>query len=97
MSPEISIFFRRPIFEFFRKIFDSRARKFELHTKKDQNGAYFPVFGLFRYFLAHFLDIEGYGEECKVHCDLVFAKVTEAAVCHVELHLSEDCFRFDTS
>ncbi len=26
-----------------------------------------PVFGLFRYLRAHFLDVEGYGEEGKVH------------------------------
>ena len=60
-------------------------------------GRIFPVYGLFRYFRAHFLDVEGNGEEGKVHCDLVFAEVTEAAVCHIELHLSEDCLRFDTS
>ena len=57
----------------------------------------FPVFGLFRYLSAHFLDVEGNGEEGKVHRDLVFAEVSEAAVCHVELHLSEDGFGFDTS
>ena len=56
-----------------------------------------PVFGLFCYFRAHFLDIEGNGEEGKVHCDLVFAEVAEAAVCHVELHLTEDGFRLDAS
>ena len=56
-----------------------------------------PVFGLFCYLRAHFLDVEGNGKEGKVHCDLVFAEVTEAAVCHVELHLSEDGFRLDAS
>ena len=53
-------------------------------------GRIFPVFGLFRYFRTHFLYIEGNGEEGKVHRDLVFAEVPEAAVCHVGLHLSED-------
>ena len=56
-----------------------------------------PVFGLFRYFRTHFLYIEGNGEEGKVHRDLVFAEVPEAAVCHVELHLSEDGFRLNAS
>ena len=56
-----------------------------------------PVFGLFRYLRAHFLDVEGNGEEGKVHRDLVLAKVAEAAVCHVELHLSEYGFRLGTS
>ena len=58
-------------------------------------GRIFPVFGLFRYFRTHFLYIEGNGEEGKVHRDLVFAEVPEAAVCHVGLHLSEDGFRFN--
>ena len=56
-----------------------------------------PVFGLFRYLRAHFLDVEGYGEEGKVHCDLVFPEVAEAAVCHVELHLAKDGFGLDAS
>ena len=56
-----------------------------------------PVFGLFRYLRAHFLDVEGYGEEGKVHCDLVFPEVAEAAVCHVELHLAEDGLRLNAS
>ena len=60
-------------------------------------GCISPVFGLFRYLRAHFLDVEGYGEEGKVHCDLVFAEVAEAAVCHVELHLTKDGFRLDAS
>ena len=60
-------------------------------------GRIFPVFGLFRYFRTHFLYIEGNGEEGKVHRDLVFAEVPEAAVCHVGLHLSEDGFGFYAS
>ena len=56
-----------------------------------------PVFGLSGYLGAHFLDVEGNGEEGKVHGDLVFAEVSEAAVCHVELHLPEDRFRLYTS
>ena len=51
----------------------------------DQKRVYCLRFGLLRYLRAH-----GYGEEGKVHCDLVFAEVTEAAVCHIELHLSGD-------
>ena len=60
-------------------------------------GCISPVFGLFRYLRAHFLDVEGYGEEGKVHCDLVFPEVAEAAVCHVELHLAKDGFGLDAS
>lgn len=60
-------------------------------------GCISPVFGLFRYLGAHFLDVEGDGEEGKVHCDLVFAGVAEASVCHVELHLAEDGLRFDAA
>ena len=60
-------------------------------------GCVSPVFGLIRYFGAHFLDVESNGEEGKVHCDLVFSEVTEAAVCHVELHLPEDGLRLDAS
>ena len=55
-----------------------------------------PVFGPFRYLSTHFLDVEGNGEEGKVHRDFVFAEVSEASVCHIELHLSEDGFGFDT-
>ena len=56
-----------------------------------------PVFGLFCYLGTHFLEVEGYGKEGKVHCDLVFSKVTEASVCHVGFHLSENGFRFNAS
>ena len=65
--------------------------------KQAKTGCIFPVFGQFRYFRAHFSDVEGYGEEGKVHRDLVLAEVSEAAVCHVELHLSEDGLGFDAS
>lgn len=56
-----------------------------------------PVFGLFCYLGTHFLEVEGYGEEGKVHCDLVLSKVTEAPVCHTGFHLSENGFRFNAS
>ena len=52
-------------------------------------GCVSPVIGLLCYFSAHFLDVEGNGEEGKVHSDVVLAEVTETAVCHVELHLTE--------
>ena len=41
----------------------------------------------------HFLDVEGSGEECKVHSDLVLAEVTEALLLHVVFHLPEDGLR----
>lgn len=41
---------------------------------------------------AHFLDVEGYGKEGKVHRDLVFPEVAETSICHIVLHLSEDGF-----
>ena len=37
----------------------------------------------------HFLDVKGRGEEDKVHCELVFAEVTEAFVVHVVFYLPE--------
>ena len=37
-----------------------------------------------------FLDVEGNGEEAKVHIDLVLAPVPEPLVLLVELHLPED-------
>lgn len=52
-----------------------------------------PIFGLFRYLWKHFLDVEGYGKEGKVHCNFVFVEVSEAFVCHAVFHLSEDGFR----
>ncbi len=60
-------------------------------------GCFSPVFGLFSHLRAHFLYVEGYGKEGKVHCDLVFAEVTEAAVRHIEFHLAEDGLRFNAS
>lgn len=41
---------------------------------------------------AHFLDVEGYDKEGKVHRDLVFPEVAETSICHIVLHLSEDGF-----
>ena len=38
----------------------------------------------------HFLDIEGSGEEGKVHSDLVLTEVAEALVVHIVFHLPED-------
>ena len=52
---------------------------------------------LFGYLAAHFLQIEGDGKEGKVHCDLVFAEVTEPFITHVVFHLAEDSLRFNTS
>ena len=49
--------------------------------------------GGFRCFCGPFLDVEGDGEEGKVHCDLVFAEVSEALVVHVVLHLPEHGLR----
>ena len=40
-----------------------------------------------------FLDVEGNGEETKVHIDLVFPLMAESLVLFVELHLPEDGFR----
>ena len=40
-----------------------------------------------------FLDVEGNGEETKVHIDLVLAPVSEPLVLLVEFHLTEDGFR----
>lgn len=45
-------------------------------------------------FCTQFFNVEGYGEEGKVHCNLVFSKMSETAVCHVVFHLSEDCHGF---
>ena len=46
---------------------------------------------------AHFLYVEGYGKEGKVHGDLVLAEVPKTTVCHVELHLPEYGFWLDAS
>ena len=51
------------------------------------------VSGGFCDFCGHFLDVEGDGEEGKVHGDLVFAEVAEAFVVHVALHLPEHGLR----
>ena len=55
------------------------------------------VIGLFCYFPTHFLQVEGDGEESKVHGDLVFAEVTEPFITHIVFHLAENGFGFDTS
>ncbi len=60
-------------------------------------GCISPDFGLFSRLRAHFLYVEGNGEEGKVHCDLVFSEVPEAAVRHVEFHLAEDGLGFYAS
>ena len=41
----------------------------------------------------HFLDVEGGGEEGKVHSDLVHAEMSEALVVHVVFHLPKDGLR----
>ena len=51
------------------------------------------VSGGFCHYSGHFLDVEGDGEEGKVHGDLVFAEVAEALVLHVVLHLPEHGLR----
>lgn len=60
-------------------------------------GSISVVFYGFGYDGGHFLDVEGDCEEGKVHSDLVFAEVSEAAVCHIKLHLPEYGFRFNAS
>ena len=57
-------------------------------------GCISAVSGGFCHFCGHFLDVEGDGEEGKVHSDLVFAEVAEALVMHVVLHLPEHGLRF---
>ena len=54
-----------------------------------------PRYLPFEHLCAQFLDVEDHGEECKVHGDLVFSEVPEAAVCHIGLHLSENGFGFN--
>ena len=68
-----------------------------IQTKQGVLRRIFPVFASSGHHSAHFLDVEGYGKEGKVHCDFVFAKVTEAAVCHVVLHLAEHGLRLYAS
>ena len=60
-------------------------------------GCISAIFGSFGYLRAHFLEVEGNGEEGKVHRDLVFAEVAETLVCHVCFHLPEDGLWFDAS
>ena len=57
--------------------------------KMTKMGRISAVAGGFCHFCCHFLDVEGDGEEGKVHRDLVFAEVSEALVVHVVLHLPE--------
>ena len=54
--------------------------------KRGEKGRFAP----FRHFCSHFLDVEGHGEEGKIHCDLVFAEVAESLVLHVVLYLPEN-------
>ena len=60
-------------------------------------GVISSIIGLFCYLATHFLEIEGDGEEGKVHGDLVFAEVTEPFISHVVFHLAEDCLGFYAS
>ena len=70
-------------------------------SKKQVKTAIFRVITIvlvrFFYFSCHFLDVKGYGEEGKVHCNFVFAEVSEAFVVHIGFHLSEYGFRFDAT
>ena len=50
----------------------------------------FPIIDRFCYLPGHFLEIEGDGEEGKVHSDLVHAEVAEASVVHIVFHLAEN-------
>ena len=59
------------------------------NSKMARNGCISAVFCGFRRFCRPFLDVEGDGEEGKVHCDLVFSEVPEPPVCHVVFHLPE--------
>ena len=56
-----------------------------------------PIFKCFCYLRAHLFNVEGYGEEGKVHCNFVFAEVSKAFVLHILFHLSEHGFGFDAS
>ena len=60
-------------------------------------GCISAIFGFFGYLRAHFLEVEGDGEEGEVHRDLVFAEVAEAPVCHICFHLPENGLWFDAS
>ena len=55
-------------------------------NKGARNGRFIP----FCHLRSHFLDIEGHGEEGKVHGDLVLAEMPESLVLHVVLDLAED-------
>jgi hypothetical protein len=70
--------------------------------QKSQNKAFYAIkeesqaFQIyFSYSCTHFLKIESYGEEGKVHYDLVFSKMSETFVCHVIFHLPENSLRLD--
>ena len=60
-------------------------------------GVISSVIGLFCHFPTQFLQIEGDGEEGKVHGDLVLAEVTEPFITHIVFHLAEDSLGFYTS
>ena len=60
-------------------------------------GVISSIIGLFCYLATHFLQIEGDGEEGKVHADLVFTEVTEPFISHVVFHLAENGLGFNTS
>jgi len=42
----------------------------------------------------NFPEIESNGKEGKIHCDFVLRHMSEAAICHVVLHLTGNSFRF---
>ena len=60
-------------------------------------GVISSIIGLFCYLATHFLQIEGDGEEGKVHVDLVLTKMPEPFISHVVFHLAEDCLRLYAS
>ena len=67
--------------------------KMNCDGKMAKSGCISAFSGRFCHHRGHFLDVEGDGEEGKVHGDLVFAEVSEALVVHVVLHLPEHGLR----
>ena len=60
-------------------------------------GVISSIIGSFCYLATHFFQIEGDGEEGKVHVDLVLTEVTEPFITHIVFHLAEDCLRLYAS
>ena len=66
-----------------------RGYNLNCKAKRDKRWRISAIAGGFCCFCRPFLYVEGDGEEGEVHCDLVFAEVSESPVCHVEFHLPE--------